>query len=182
MTTVVSQQIEEVIDKEGGYCNDKDDLGGETCWGITVAEARKFGYTGPMITLPRELAFDIYEQKYWFAVGFDKVAEVSVPVAAELFDTGINMGVGKAGEFLQMSLNALNRQGQDYADIDEDGAIGPGTIRALKAYLAKRGERGVDVLLKALNCLQGARYIDISRKRGQNESFVYGWLDNRVSL
>ena len=38
------------------------------------------------------------------------------------------------------------------------------------------------VMLKALNSLQGAFYIDISRSRAANESFTFGWLRTRVGL
>lgn len=182
MSTVVDDLIEEVISKEGGYCNDVNDLGGETCWGVTIAEARNSGYTGNMKDFPRSHAVELYREKYWYRVHLDEIADRSIPVARELFDTGINMGVGKAGEFLQQALNAFNNQGKYYADVAEDGDIGPGTLRAFDAFLDKRGTDGLYVLLKALNCLQGARYIDISRKRPQNEDFTYGWIKNRVSL
>jgi hypothetical protein len=52
----------------------------------------------------------------------------------------------------------------------------------LKAYLARRGPGGEVVLLKALNVLQGERYIEIAEKRPAAEDFVYGWLANRVAL
>jgi lysozyme family protein len=68
------------------------------------------------------------------------------------------------------------------ADIKEDGDIGPGTVAALKAYLGRRGKQGEQVLLKALNCLQGARYIELARGRSANEAFLFGWLANRVVL
>jgi lysozyme family protein len=35
-------------------------------------------------------------------------------LAAELLDTGVNMGTGTATGFLQRALNALNRNGRDY--------------------------------------------------------------------
>lgn len=65
---------------------------------------------------------------------------------------------------------------------DEDSDIGPATIKALEAYKAHRGAEGESVLLKALNCLQGARYIELSRVRQKDEKYVYGWLQNRVVL
>ena len=178
----VDEMIEDLIQVEGGYSNNPNDLGGETCWGITVAEARKYGYLGPMQDLPKETARSIYRQRYWYETKFDHVAVHYPEVAVELFDTGVNMGTSKAAEFLQMALNALNNQEKHYADVDEDGSIGPATITALVAYKDKRGVQGQTVLLKALNCLQGARYIEISRSRKKNEDFVYGWLLNRVEL
>lgn len=178
----IAKMISDLIAVEGGYTNDPSDAGGETNFGITIATARKYGYVGPMIEMPRAVAEDIYRRRYFVDPGFDKVAELSSVLAVELFDTGVNMGVGKAGEFLQVSLNALNKQGTLYPDIQEDGAIGPRALSALRAFLAARGAEGEAVLLKALNCLQGARYIEISRGRAANEDFVFGWLKNRVTI
>ncbi|MCC7310791.1 MAG: hypothetical protein IT510_06050 [Sulfuritalea sp.] len=182
MNSSVADLIAEVIAKEGGYGNDPDDSGGETNWGITIREARRNGYTGPMKDMPRSVAESIYEMTYWYEPGFFDVSVIVPKVARELFDTGINCGTGKAAEFLQVALNALNRQGKDYPDIEEDADIGPATIKALTAYMKRRGVDGEDVLLKALNCLQGARYIELSRARQKDETFVYGWLANRVAL
>jgi lysozyme family protein len=177
----IDQLIEELIGREGGYANDPRDAGGETKYGITEAVARAHGYGGAMTDLPRETAAAIYKRIYWTRPGFDKVAEIAPDVAAELFDTGVNMGPMVAAGWLQRSLNALNEGGKDYPDVDEDGRIGPATLAALQGYRARRGLAGWRVLLLALNALQGAQYINLA-KRKANEAFVYGWLANRVGL
>lgn len=182
MNSSVADLIAETIDKEGPYSDDPDDSGGETAWGVTARRARKFGYTGPMRDMPRSIAEAMYEHENWYESGFYDVSILSMPIARELFDTGINCGVGRASEFLQIALNALNRQEKDYKDIPEDGDVGPATIGALTAYLQKRGARGEHVMLRALNCLQGAFYINLSRSRQKDETFLYGWLDNRVAI
>lgn len=63
-----------------------------------------------------------------------------------------------------------------------DGQIGNATISALAAYMKARKEKAIDVLLKALNCLQGARYIELSQSNAKLKVFTFGWLDNRVKL
>lgn len=176
----VDAMIETLVGKEGGYSNHPSDTGGETMWGITVAVARANGYRGPMRSMPRDTAKDIYRRKYFVLPGFDRVAEQSAAVAEELFDTGVNMGPSVASTFLQRLLNGLNRQGKDYADIGVDGDIGPATLRALKAYLAKRGKDGEKALLKGLNALQGARYVALAEGRSANEDFLHGWLLSRL--
>lgn len=174
--------LNELIGKEGGYSNNPSDLGGETNWGITKSVARANGYTGDMRTMPRATAEKIYLSIYWTRPRFNEVAMLSESIAEELFDTGVNMGVGKASEFLQVSLNAFNKQGTLYPDIGEDGTLGSVSISTLKTYLRLRGKGGEQVMLKSLNCLQGARYIEIARSRKANEDFVYGWILNRVKL
>jgi lysozyme family protein len=170
-----------LIKREGGYSNDPDDSGGETMYGITAIVARENGYMGTMRDLPVETAKAIYRKRYWTGPRFDQVATLSPAIAIELFDTGVNCGVGKASEFLQLALNAFNMQGTRYPDIQEDGDVGAKTLSALRAFLAWRGMEGERVLVRTLNCLQGARYIDLSQRRSANETFVYGWMLNRVN-
>lgn len=171
--------INSILAVEGGYVNDPGDSGGETNFGITVAVARQYGYSGRMRDMPRGLAFDIYSALYWDKVKADGLLALSAAVCEEVVDTGVNMGTGRAGKFLQRALNVLNKQGSLYRDLTVDGAVGPATINALRAYLDSRDEQ---TLVKALNCLQGAYYITLAERREKDESFVYGWLKNRVEL
>jgi lysozyme family protein len=173
--------LDELLAKEGGYVDHPDDRGGATNFGITVAVARAHGWTGAMRDLPRDLALTIYRRRYWSAPRFDRVAALAPGVAAELFDTGVNMGPAVAIGFLQRSLNALNRQGRDWPDIALDRVVGTATLGAVARLLAMRGDRGETVLLTALNALQGARYIELAEGRAANESFLFGWLAARVA-
>ena len=168
--------INEIIRVEGGYVNDPRDSGGETNFGITVAVARANGYNGAMRDMPRSVAFDIYSAKYWDAVRGDDLVALSEAVADEVVDTSVNMGPGRAGKFLQRALNVLVPN----AGLSVDGVIGPATRAILKAHLDARGED--ETLCKALNCLQGAYYIDLAERREKDRAFIYGWLKNRVTL
>lgn len=177
----VDDILDELIRREGGYVDHPADRGGPTIWGITQAVARSAGWLRDLRTMPRDFARDVYRKRYWAGPGFDRVATLSMPIAVELLDTGVNMGPGVAVGFLQRALNALNRQGRDYADVRIDHAIGPATLAALAGYLkARPGAEGVQVFLRALNCLQGERYIALAEQRSPNEAFVYGWLRTRV--
>lgn len=171
--------IDEIIRVEGGYVNDPADSGGETNFGITEDVARANGYTGSMRDMPREVAFNIYAAKYWDKVKGDQLVELSELIAEEVVDTAVNMGTGRAGKFLQRALNVLNNRGQLYPDLVVDGGIGPATLSALGQYLGQRTEIA---LLRALNCLQGAYYIELAERREKDEAFVYGWLKNRVVI
>jgi lysozyme family protein len=176
----VDELIGEVIDREGGYSDTPADRGGATCFGITEAVARAEGYRGDMKALPHDVAVAIYKRRYWTAPGFDKVAARAFDLASELFDTGVNMGPAAAATFLQRALNALNRGAADYPDIATDGEIGPATLAALDGFLHRRGAVGADVLRKAVDALQGERYLTLAEKRPADEAFLYGWLANRV--
>lgn len=177
----IESMIEATIGKEGGYSNHPADRGGPTRWGITERVARKNGYTGDMKALPREKAVAIYRQEYAIAPGFAAVAEISPAVGEELFDSGVNFGPAYPSIWFQQALNGLNDGGKLYPDIKEDGDVGPGTLAAFRAYRAKRGADADRVMLKALNALQGARYVELARGRPANEAFLFGWLRARVA-
>lgn len=179
---LIDEMINEIIRVEGGYVNDPADLGGETKYGITKAAARRYGYRGPMRDLPRDTAFQIYLDDYYLGPRFDWVAERSTAIAAEMTDTGVNMGQTWAVRFLQTALNAFNDRGAHYGDIVVDGYIGNRTMTALDAFIARRGTLGRRVLLSTIDSLQAARYIELSQARPANERFVFGWIANRTIL
>ena len=183
MNPLILSIINDTIGKEGRYSNHPSDLGGETIWGIIKATAVRNGYTGPMAQMPRETAVRIFYTEYAVQPGFAAVAEISPAVGAELFDTGVNVGVGFPPVWFQEWLNFFNRRGKLYPDIKVDGIIRPGgeTLVAFRAYLAKRGPDAEKVMVAALNCDQGARYKAITKAREANEEFTFGWMRNRVA-
>ena len=180
MTTDIDLLIEDLIGREGGYSNHRSDRGGATRWGVTEAVARAHGYAGEMRSLPRDEAETIYRRTYWLRPGLDRAAMRAPKVAAELFDTGVNMGPDTAVGFLQRALNALNRGARDYPDIAPSPRIDAATEKALDGFMRKRPRGGETVLLKAIEALQGERYLAITERRPANEAFLYGWLANRI--
>lgn len=178
--------------REGGdrFTDRAADRGGPTRHGVTAAklgEWRKLGRpatAAEVRALGESEAKAIYRQDFFVAPGFARVAEVSPRIAEELLDTGVNMGTRWPALWLQQVLNATNRQGLDWADIREDGAPGPVTVRALQALLQRRGVRaGEDLVLTCLNGLQFGRYWEIVRRGGpdndQEQNFV-GWIQQRI--
>ncbi|MBM6578225.1 hypothetical protein KCP91_17710 [Microvirga sp. SRT01] len=176
----IDDLIKAVIAREGGFGDHPADRGGATRWGITEAVARADGWSGPMRDLPRDRAVAIYRRLYWSRPRLDVVAALAPKLATELFDTAVNMGPAVAIGFLQRALTALNRGGGDYADIAVDGRVGPDTLAALDAFLRRRGRSGEGVLVRAVEALQGERYLTLAEGRPANEAFLYGWLANRV--
>lgn len=175
-----SKTINAIIAVEKGYVNNPADRGGPTNWGITEKVARINGYTGDMKDMPREVAEKIYKMRYIINPGFHRIALASEKVAEEVIDTGVNMGPATSATILQRLLNAFNANGSKYADIFVDGNIGPASIAALQSFLKWRGAEGEAVLLKALNHIQGSRYLDIAEANKSQEAFFYGWILNRT--
>lgn len=161
---------------ESGYVNNKNDLGGETIWGVTKATALEYGYTGPMVSMPQSTALDIYVKLWWNKLYLDDVLALNPLLADRLFDYAINAGRANAVESLQRLLNVLNNQETHYADIVVDKGMGTKTLTALKAFFAKRGAEGMNYLMLGLTGMQTYHYVDISEKRKANETFTYGWL------
>ena len=134
--------IDALIDREGDFSDHPADRGGATRWGVTEAVARADGYAGAMRDFPRSAAVALYRRTYWVRPAYDRVAERAPSIAAELFDTGVNMGPAVATTFLQRALNALNCGASDYPDVILDGRIGAQTLAALDRFLARRGRSG----------------------------------------
>lgn len=179
--------ISGIIKAEGSkYTNHPSDKGGPTKYGITLktlSEHRGKPCTAEDVEkLTEAEAREIYLLRYIFTPKFDQVEKIAPAVGIELIDTGVNMGPEVASLFLQRILTAFNKQGVLYPDLKPDGRIGKATLDALQAFKINRGEEGIIVLLKALNCLQGERYIVLAEKREKNEDFVYGWIKERVEI
>jgi lysozyme family protein len=161
-----------------GYVNDPDDPGGETNFGVTRRNARRYGrYFGSMRRIPFATVVEIYRRRFWNKLRLSEVP--SQLVAEELFDTAVNCGPAVAGRFIQRTLNLFNNQEKRYPDVVVDGKVGPTTIRTLKRALRFRGFESV--FHKALNCLQGSKYFQICEKRKKSEKYAFGWFRARIS-
>lgn len=182
MSELKTRIINGIIEIEGGYSDDPDDSGGETNYGITKKVAVENNYTGDMKLMPVEVAFKIYEDKYWEPLHLSTIEKMSTLVSEELADTGVNMGIDRAAKFLQRSLNVLNNRGTMFDDLIVDGKLGSMSIQALGEYLSSRGSEGEFVLVKMLNSLQGAFYVELSERREKDEKYIYGWFVNRVKI
>jgi lysozyme family protein len=175
---------------EGGYCNDPDDAGGETYKGIarnfhgswmgwTLIDEYKGDPRFPKC-LDQDTVLQDMVKAFYKATFFDVFRGDDMPLdlALEMFDTGVNMGVGRAIGFLQTALNVLNRNGQLYPDIVEDGAYGNNTHKTLHTYLNTDSS---GLLVKIINVLQGMHYINYMKKSPTQEKYARGWF-NRVEI
>lgn len=177
MTDSFEAYIDKLIGEEGKYSDDPHDAGGATAWGITEAVARANGYTGDMRLMRQADASVIYQAEYWQRAGFVLIDPLSPAVATKLLDAGVNEGVGTVSLFLQRALNVLHPA----EPVARDGHVGPGTAKALADYLAARPGDGESIMLKAINCLQGARYIALAEASPNDLDYVNGWLKARVA-
>jgi lysozyme family protein len=164
------------ITLEGGYVNHKADPGGETNMGITVAVARDAGYTGPMRTLPREVAESIYYQRYLVKPGLEPLIALDAAVTEELFDTTVNMGPPRPSRWFQESINEICA-----TRIAADGRIGPQTIATFAACQTRIGAtRLCRATLDRLDAKQRAEYDRLVRVNASLAVFHKGWVKHRI--
>lgn len=179
--------FQKTLGHEGGYSDHPADRGGETYRGISRVFFpdwpgwRRIDAAKRAASFPANLARNnglqqaveaFYREQFWDRLRGDQIADQEV--AEEVFDTAVNMGTRRGGRYLQEALNLLNRNQQNYPDLVVDGAIGPKTLAALDTLL--RLDRGGGNLLRVLNVLQGASYVEIMRNDPTQEVFARGWL------
>jgi lysozyme family protein len=172
---------------EGEYSNVSKDAGGETYRGIArnywkdwggwdIIDALNKGQSVAQINLVLRdnselatLVHEFYKTNFWDKARLDEITDQNI--CNEIYDTGVNFGMGKGVKFLQQAINLTRKDVQ----LDEDGAIGIKTIQATNSHPNHK------LLYKTLNVLQGMAYINNVWKNPSQEKFFNGWL-TRVSF
>jgi len=181
--------FDKTMGHEGKYSNDPLDPGGETYRGISrkfnpswegwnILDAfrqRRLELTGDIESRLDLLTSQFYQENYWNKFGGDQIS--FQPLAEELFDTSVNLGVGRAVKFLQIALNCLNRNQVIYDDLKEDGIFGLKTLGALNCI----DDDDLKLIFKMMNVLQGFHYITIMKSASRQERFCRGWF-KRVTI
>jgi len=144
--------IEKVLEHEGGYVNDKDDLGGETKYGIT----KRFYPHLDIKNLTKEEAKEIYYKDYWLP---SKAHKLPQSIQYPYFDCVVNTGQSRAVKILQKACNNKNP-----FKIKEDGRIGAATISACQNL-----EKDRFISYRIL------WYSFLISKNPTQEKFWYGW-------
>lgn len=170
-----------VVGVEGRYSNDPADSGGATMYGITERVARAYGYKGAMSAMPLDIAKVIYRARYWEPLKLNIIGLQAPKLAYELFDSGVNCGIGNAGKWFQRALNGLNLGASIYADMRVDGIVGEVTIAAWLSLVKRRGITQAETAVRRLcDCQQGVYYLELVERREKDERFLAGWSLNRL--
>lgn len=180
---------------EGGWCNVAGDAGGETYAGIArnffpswtgwklvdAAKTHASFQQGPS-AFSRYLATisglsamvkEWYRVEWWERMGLARFPQI---VADEMFEQAVNLGRGGSGRYVQRLCNALNwKKGEArlFADLKEDGCLGPKSLDAIATLLAYRVS--AEAFVHCLNSLQMAHYIGLGSKNFHHRKFVDGW-------
>lgn len=166
----VSKLVPYILKFEGGFVNDPDDLGGETCKGITfktykLYRQRKKLPTPTIEDLKRisdEEFTSILKEMYWDACKADFIESQSV--ANAIVDWAWNSGTATAVKEIQKVLG-----------VKSDGVIGNITLSAINSHSP----------LPLFGLIQQTRkdYIDrICKARPVNQKYRKGWMNRINSL
>ena len=188
MSNTYKQAFDLVLGNEGGYSNDKDDPGGETYKGIarnrwpnwggweyidfiktsTKDPEKAFAFHGGLQTAIEKF----YREHFWNVVWGDELDKLYPLLAIDVFDMAVNLGTGRAIEFIQRACNALNNNQKLYPDILIDGSFGNRTLITVQKCVQIRG---AELLYKVVNILQGAWYVSLMERNLIYEKYV-GWF------
>ena len=158
MLTHFDEIIEKVLEHEGGFVDDPDDLGGQTNFGIT----KRFYPDLDIKNLTKEEAKQIYYDDYWLK---NKVNKMPSELKHIYFDMCINMGKKTAVKILQ---GASIGKGSNIA---LDGGLGANTFKAIQ-----------DLEVERVRAYRVKYYVDIINKKPEQEKFYYGWVRRSLQV
>ena len=157
----------EIVAREGGYVNDPDDPGGATKHGVTIGTMARLGMDldgdgritpADVKRLDADQAVEIFLEHYYARPRISALPEALQP---SVFDMYVNAGA-HAVRILQRLLGELGEP------VAVDGVIGPQTIRAAKAALAK----APDHLADAYGIARRNYYYDLAGRRPSSRKYA----------
>ncbi|TVR95612.1 MAG: hypothetical protein EA406_13620 [Rhodospirillales bacterium] len=160
--------IDGIIRREGGYVNHPADRGGPTKYGITAATLSAhrglvmLAAASEVQALTLEEAREIYRHQYVSRPRFHQINDQRLQEA--VVDFGVHSGPSVAARALQQA-----------AGVNDDGIVGPVTLRAVNAA-------DPEVLALRVNLF---RALFLMRLIGRNNSqavFARGWANRLAEL
>lgn len=167
MMRTVRQIAEEIVRREGGYVNDRDDPGGATNFGVTIHTMRRLGLdldgdgdvdVADVKRLTRAQAVDIFIKHYFEGPKIRALPEV---LQASVFDMYVNSG-SNAVKILQRLVRKMGFECQ------VDGKIGPQTIAVCDAA-ARKAPRHIN---DAYGIARRSYYYAIADKRAASRKYA----------
>lgn len=161
MSELFDKAFKFLLDNEGGYVNNKNDIGGETKYGIS-----KRSYPNIDIkNLTLDKAKSIYKRDFWDIISGDKFDNEKL--AIKVFDIGVNIGVRSVIKLLQNSITDLGYS------LKSDGIVGEKTLK----YISIINEE------KLLNCFENnilSHYASLIKKNPKLGIFEKNWMKRAV--
>lgn len=166
-------QNEGVTEEKTGLVHEKEDNGGLTNYGLSMAFLKKANPSiteDEVISMTRFEAMDYYQKYFWIKCLCDKIE--SQRISTYYFDCCVNHGGNQACLLLQRALMAI---GEVYNDsIHVDGIIGEQTLSCVHKATTVDGKE--DALISALKVERAYLYKKITRLDPTQAVFLVGWL------
>jgi lysozyme family protein len=172
---------EDIIRREGGLNDIKEDKGGITNCGVSLRYAKGIGLdldgdgdtdADDIRLVTAEVAVDLFLDDFFHSPRIDRLITQVHPF---MFDTAVNCGAGRAVILLQKVVNHISiivPESVPSGPLKPDGGIGPKTRRALtEAY-----EAAGDYVINALVEERIKYYQKIIAADPSQEIFRKGWI------
>lgn len=188
--------VDNILELEGGFVDNKHDPGGTTIYGISLRFLSKLpdsdgdGFLDGDVDRDGDVDADdikamtkaqskvYYKKNWWSKYKYRKIDNLGV--AIKVLDMSVNMGGKQAHKLIQRSLRAVG------ADLTDDGILGDKSFAAINLAVPK-------FLIPAMRCTQAGFYYSLVmrntalRKAGVKKKdgrpyedfsvFLTGWLN-----
>jgi lysozyme family protein len=158
---------DQIITREGGYVEDKDDPGGATKFGVTLGTLQRLGMdqnadgkitNSDVQGLSHSTAHKIFVKEYFHKPRLDLLP---APLQASVFDMYVNSGT--------MAVRLLQGLLRDFGHkLDLDGVIGPQTVKAARIAF----EKAPDHLVDAYGITRRNYYYDLADRRPSSRKYA----------
>lgn len=185
ISTATAAILAAVFAMEGGLTTDPKDRGNWTTGVIGQGELKgtNFGISAmafPNVdikNLTQEQATNLYVTNYINQPGYGEIISLSPAVGQKVVDAGVNTGTSRSSRWFQQSMNSLSRGGADFPQINVDGKIGAGTIKAFESLRRVRGNvTACELTLKLMDAQQSTHYMSLIK----TPQYLPGWVDHRI--
>lgn len=170
----------EVIKHEGGFCNNKNDPGGPTNYGVSLHFLNEMGIDinhdglidiNDVRQIHSPVAANIYKKYFWDKYHYEAIN--SLAVATKIFDMSVNMGPLQAHKIVQ---EACNHNGYQLVN---DGILGPKTFAALNEITAHNREED---LMNDIVDGQKWFYDHLVEDHPKLQVFLKGWMNRATYI
>lgn len=183
----ISRMLDDIIRKEGGFNDIKEDRGGATNFGISLRYARGLGLrldndgdgdvdADDIRLVTEQQARVLYVEDFFLT---PRLHLLPWGLQAFHFDFAVNSGTGRAIIELQDTLNALREDSvilDSNAPLIADGRIGPRTLAAVNSAVQALG---LDGFMHRLVDNRIAYVRGIVHRDPSQSKFLRGWI-NRI--
>lgn len=171
----VKKSLTVVFGHEGGLQCDRDDPGNWTGGKVGIGRqgCTKFGIatnTYPTLdtrNLTIQQAAKLYERDFWNPIRLSEFE--SQGLATEIFDTSVNCGVYAGGNIV---IHLVNIFGPAHYKLN--GKVNAEMVEWINQYTRKKTNRVT--FYKALNALQGERYLSIIERNPKMMKYSNSWF------